>query len=49
MPGAGLISMATPRTNWTLTYSGPAIEDLPGLTDADKAAFIVAVAQASPA
>lgn len=40
---AGLTNVAVPRTNRTLTYSGPAIEDLPGLTDADKAALIAAL------
>ena len=45
---AGLTNMAVPRTNRTLTYSGPAIEDLPGLTDAEKAALIATLSQASP-
>ncbi len=46
---ADLTAMAVPRTNRTLTYSGPAIEDLPGLTAADKAALIAALTQMPPA
>lgn len=40
---ANLTSMATPSSNRTLAYTGPALEDIPNLTDAEIAKLFAAL------